>query len=171
MSFTLYDASVAAAKDAVASLRNILKKAESAPNSASFPESRIYEDMLPLSFQVFFVTDVAQKTVARCTGVEPVQFENDLKTFEDFYKRIEQVQEILDKADKEIVNKRIGETVTIGLGPGKTGDLATHAYVTGYAVPNLFFHLVTAYNILRKEGVPLGKTDFLGSFLGKHISQ
>lgn len=45
------------------------------------------------------------------------------------------------------------------------------AYVTGYAIPNLFFHLVTAYNILRKEGIPLGKIDYLTPFIRKHVSE
>lgn len=169
MSFTLYDASVSTAKDILESLKAILKKAESAPNAASLPDARIHEDMLPLSFQVHFVSDIAQKTAARTSGTEPEKLENDLKTFDDFFKRIDEVQAILAKTDKEVINKRVGETVPMGLGPGKNAEIAGHAYVTGYALPNLFFHLSTAYNILRKEGIPLGKMDYLVPFLGKHL--
>ncbi|KJK84357.1 hypothetical protein H634G_00721 [Metarhizium anisopliae BRIP 53293] len=171
MSYTLYDGSIATAQDNLTSLKAILKKAEAAPNAASLPDARIHEDMLPLSFQVHVVSDIAQKMVARSTGAEPQKLENDLKTFDDFYKRIDQVQELLTKTDKEVVNKRVGDLVPIGLGPGKNAELPSHAYVTGYAIPNLFFHLVTAYNILRKEGVPLGKMDYLTPFIGKHVSE
>ncbi|KAH0599076.1 hypothetical protein MHUMG1_03191 [Metarhizium humberi] len=171
MSYTLYDGSIATAQDNLTSLKAILKKAEAAPNATSLPDARIHEDMLPLSFQVHVVSDIAQKMVARSTGAEPQKLENDLKTFDDFYKRIDQVQDLLTKTDKEVVNKRVGDLVPIGLGPGKNAELPSHAYVTGYAIPNLFFHLVTAYNILRKEGVPLGKMDYLTPFIGKHVSE
>ncbi|EFY91986.1 hypothetical protein J3459_007935 [Metarhizium acridum] len=171
MSYTLYDGSITTAQDILISLKAILKKAETAPNAASLPDARIHEDMLPLSFQVHVVSDIAQKTAARTTGAEPQKLENDLKTFDDFYKRIDQVQELLTKIDKEVVNKRVGELVPIGLGPGKNVELPGHAYVTGYAIPNMFFHLVTAYDILRKEGVPLGKMDYLNAFIGKHVSE
>ncbi|TWU78294.1 hypothetical protein ED733_008366 [Metarhizium rileyi] len=171
MSFTLYESSIGAAKDVLTSLKAILKKAESAPNAATLPDARIHEDMLPLSFQVHFVTDIAQKTMARTTGVEPQKLEANLKTFDDFFRRIDQAEELLAKADKDVVNKRIDEAVPLGLGPGKTTELPSHAYVSGYAIPNLFFHLVTAYDILRKEGISLGKTDYLSPFIGKHAPE
>ncbi|KHN97197.1 uncharacterized protein MAM_04794 [Metarhizium album ARSEF 1941] len=171
MSYTLYDGSIATALDVLGSLKAILKKGQEAPNSATFPDARIHDDMNPLSFQVHVVCDIAQKMVARSTGVEPQKFENNLKTFDDFYKRIELVEGLLTKTDKEVVNKRVGDIVPIGLGPGKNAEIPSHAYVTGYAVPNLFFHLATTYNILRKEGVALGKMDYLLPFIGKHVSE
>jgi hypothetical protein len=171
MSFTLYDGSISPAKDVLVALRAILKKAEADPNAASLPDARIHKSMLPLSFQVHVVSDIAQKLVARTTGVEPQTFENNLKTFEDFYKRIDEAEALFAKVDQEVVNKRADETVPIGLGAGKNAQVPSHGYVTGYAVPNLFFHLVTAYDILRMEGVDLGKMDFLLPFLGRHVSQ
>lgn len=171
MSYTLYDAAIVNAQDVLTTLKAILKKAESAPNAATLPEARIHEDMLPLTFQVHFISDVAQKTLARTSGTEPQKFENDMKTFADFFKRIDTVQELLAKADKDLINKRVAEVVPLGLGPGKNAELPSAGYVSGYSAPNLFFHLVTAYDILRKEGVPLGKMDYLTAFIGKHISQ
>ncbi|KAF4976579.1 hypothetical protein FDECE_18461 [Fusarium decemcellulare] len=172
MSYSLYDSAVILARDALKSLSVILKKAETHANAASFPSARLAEDMLPLSFQVHSVTDTAQKIVARTSGTEPLSLSRDgFDSFDKFHARIAQVLEVVEKADKEVVNKRVGETVTLGLGPGKSAELASRDYVNGYGLPNLFFHLTTAYAILRKEGVPLGKQDFQGSFLNQYISK
>lgn len=170
MSYALYDSSILLAKDALNSLSAILKKAEAHPGAAAFPQAKLHEDMLPLSFQVHCVTDTAQKIVARTTGAEPLALARDsLDTFEAFHARIAQVLDVVDKADKEVVNRREGETVTLGLGPGKSAQIQSRDYVNGYGLPNLFFHLTTAYAILRKEGVPLGKQDYQSAFLGKYI--
>ena len=166
---TLYDASVPIVQNSIAALSAILKKAESAPNAASMVDARIHPDMLPLSFQVHFATDLAQKMLARLTGNEPAKLENDFKTFADFQARVDETQALLAKADKDVINKRAGETVPLGLGPGKTVNILGTNYVDAYSLPNIFFHVTTAYNILRKEGVPLGKLDFLTPYLGKHV--
>ncbi|KND86825.1 hypothetical protein TOPH_08561 [Tolypocladium ophioglossoides CBS 100239] len=169
MSYSLYDASIALAHNAVRSLSAILKKGEAAPNAASLPEASIHPDMKPLSFQVHLVTDVAQKLQARLMGTEPATLENNLKTFADFHARIAQVEELLAKADRDTINKRAAENVPLALGPDKTVQIPGMAYASGFGVPNVFFHLTTAYDILRKEGVPLGKMDYLLSFVGEYI--
>lgn len=169
MSYQLYDASISVATDVVQSLKDLLKLGEASPQGASLPTATIHEDMKPLTFQVFSVTDIAQKVVARTSGTEPLALEKDLVTYEDMYKRIALVQDLLAKADKDLINSRAGEIVTLGLGVGKTAEMSAGAYVNGYALPNMFFHVVTAYNILRKEGVTLGKMDYLSSFIGKHL--
>ncbi|KAG6010587.1 hypothetical protein E4U21_005940 [Claviceps maximensis] len=169
--YSFYDASIPLAKEAIEALQVVLKKGSEAPNAASLPDARLVEDMLPLSFQVHFATDIAQKLVARASGTEPLTFENNLKTFDEFFARIEKVLDILAKVDKEVVNKRVDETVTIGLGPGKEGKLLNRNYLSGYVIPNLFFHVTTAYNIMRKEGVVLGKLDYLTPFIAKHLDK
>ncbi|KAG5949088.1 hypothetical protein E4U60_007690 [Claviceps pazoutovae] len=168
--YSFYDASISLTQEAVESLKSILKKGAEAPNAASLPEARIFEDMLPLSFQVHFTTDLAQKLVARASGTEPLTFENNLKTFDEFFDRIDKTLEVLAKADKDVVNKRVDEIVTFGLGPAREGKLPIRHYLSGFILPNLFFHITTAYNIMRKEGVPLGKLVYLAPFLNKHMS-
>ncbi|KAG5919526.1 hypothetical protein E4U61_000795 [Claviceps capensis] len=168
--YSFYDASISLTQEAVESLKSILKKGAEAPNAASLPEARIFEDMLPLSFQVHFTTDLAQKLVARTSGTEPLTFENNLKTFDEFFDRIDKTLEVLAKADKDVVNKRVDEIVTFGMGPTKEGKLPIRHYLSGFILPNLFFHIITAYNIMRKEGVPLGKLEYLAPFLNKHMS-
>ncbi|KZZ92492.1 hypothetical protein AAL_06118 [Moelleriella libera RCEF 2490] len=166
--YTLYDATVPLLKDILSGLEGILKKGEQTPNAASLPEARIFDDMKPLNFQVIFVTDLCLKWVARATGVDPPTVDRDVNTFAGFYKLIEQARESLDKADKDTINKRVNETVIIGLGPGKDGKMLLRNYWSGYVAPNVFFHVTTAYNIMRKEGIPLGKMDYLSYFIEKH---
>ncbi|CAJ0555307.1 Ff.00g053720.m01.CDS01 [Fusarium sp. VM40] len=171
MSYSLYDAAILHSKDALNSLSSILKKAESHANAASFTTAKLAEDMLDLSFQVHFTTDVAQKIAARLTGSEPLTLSReDCNSFESYQARIAQVLEVLNKVDREVVEKRIDEIVTIGLGPGKSADMKCRDFAQGYAIPNVFFHLTTAYAILRKEGVDLGKMDFLTPFVGQYLS-
>ncbi|KIL90030.1 hypothetical protein FAVG1_06768 [Fusarium avenaceum] len=168
MSYSLYDAAILHSKDALNSLSSILKKAESHANAASFTTAKLAEDMLDLSFQVHFTTDTAQKIAARLTGSEPLTLaREDCNSFESYQARIAQVLEVLNKVDRELVEKRIDEVVTIGLGPGKSADMKCRDFAQGYAIPNVFFHLTTAYAILRKEGVDLGKMDFLTPFVGQ----
>ncbi|KAJ4245305.1 hypothetical protein NW762_014176 [Fusarium torreyae] len=170
VSYTLYDAAILHTKEALNSLSAILKKAEGHANASSFPQAKLAPDMLDLNFQVHFMTDTAQKIVARTTGVEPLSLSrDDCTSFEGYQKRIAQVLDVVEKADKETVEKRAGETVTIGLGPGKSADMKCRDYVQGYGIPNVFFHLTTAYAILRKEGVELGKQDYISPFMNQYF--
>ncbi|KAF4331630.1 helix-turn-helix domain protein [Fusarium beomiforme] len=170
MSYTLYDAAILHTKEALNSLSAILKKAESHANASQFPTAKLAPDMLDLNFQVHFTTDTAQKIVARTTGTEPLALAKDECTnFEQYQKRIAQVLEVVEKADKELVNKRAAEIVTIGLGPGKNADMKVRDYVQGYGIPNVFFHLTTAYAILRNQGVDLGKADYIGAFMNQYF--
>ncbi|KAM3454974.1 hypothetical protein MY5147_008715 [Beauveria neobassiana] len=164
-----YDFSINQAIEALDSLVVILKKAETAPNSASFLQAHIHEDMLPLSFQVYFITSRSIMLGSRLVGEEPPKTEDDLKSFAEFYARIAEARAALAKLDRETINSRANVPLTFGLGPGKPAHANGIIYCTGYAIPNIYFHLTTIYNILRKEGVPLGKVDFLRVFLGKHI--
>jgi len=168
--YTLYDASILVAKDALASLSAIIEKAEASSAAASIPEARIYHDMLPFTFQVHFLTTTISKMVARLTRAEPKEYEDNLKTYDDFKARIADVQAQVDAVDREAVNGREKESVHLVLAPGwPEYDLEGWKYVHGYAVPNIYFHLTTAYDIARKEGVELGKPVFIMPFLGKFL--
>lgn len=168
--YAFYDATIPLVKRAMVSLTGILKKAEAAPNSDTFIGCRVHEDMLPLAFQVHFSTDLAQKLAHRLSGTEPEALDrNEITSFAAAYARIQKVEAILDGADAAVINAAVDKTVPLGLGPGKNIDIAAPGYVAGYALPNLFFHITTAYNILRKEGVPLGKMDFIAPFMADFV--
>ncbi|KAL4981381.1 hypothetical protein BDW68DRAFT_90125 [Aspergillus falconensis] len=153
------------------SLTAILKKAEEHAKANNIPledlvNASLIADMKPLSFQVFITTNVAVKLISRVTFVEPpVQNDTD-KTFDDFYKRIDEAVAALEKVDPAAIQANEGKTFKAPLGPMEL-EFTSESYATEYAMPNFFFHLVTAYGILRAKGVPVGKMDYLRDFLGE----
>ena len=173
-SYTLYDASFGVFKDALGALSNILDKVAASPVAGSIAEARIHPNMLPFSFQVHCVTQYASKCLARVSDQFPVESfaMDELTSIDAMRARIAKVQAQFDSVTKEAINSRENETVKLGLGPGKPEvDIKAWQYVHGFAVPNVYFHLVTAYDIARKEGVDLGKLDYQTAFLGKFIQQ
>lgn len=169
--YTLYDASIGTAKDALTSLSAIIAKTESSSVAATIPKASIHSNMLPFSFQIHTITALVSKMVSRVTGTDVVELENNLETFDAMKARISEIQKQLEGVSKETVNSRENETVPVGLGPNKPeGKLKSWQYVQGYAVPNIYFHLMTAYNIARKEGVEIGKMDYLVPFMGKFLA-
>lgn len=170
MTYGLYDASILVAKDALASLSAILKKAESSAQASTIPTAKIHESMFPFTFQVYLATSLAAKLAARSTGTEPKEYEYDAHTYEAMHARIAEATALLEGVDAAVVNSRAEEMVGMGMGPGKPDvDVKLWGYVNGYAVPNILFHVVTAYDILRKEGVEIGKLDYLKPFVVKHM--
>lgn len=175
MPFTLYDGSVPHLKASVATITALLKEAEKHAAEKSLPADeplswRLADDMLPLAFQVHMVTDVAMKLVARVQGEDPVEWAyTDLKTFADTYARIEAAEKWIAKADPATFEKRTDEIVPLQMGPVKK-ELKARGWVECYGLPNLFFHLTTAYGILRAKGLPLGKKEFIGPFAAPWIS-
>ncbi|KAH8703508.1 hypothetical protein BGW36DRAFT_354926 [Talaromyces proteolyticus] len=170
MGFTLYDATILTAKAALSSLTNVLKLAEQQPNSANLLTAQLYEDMKPLTFQVHQVTQKAEDLVARLTLREAEKFENDFSSFADFYARIDKALKSLDAVDKDTINTRGEELAPTKIGPSKEFNITGATYANATVIPNIYFHLSIAYAILRKEGVPLGKRDYLTSFLGLNVN-
>lgn len=170
-SYTLYDASISVAKDALNSLSAIIAKAESSSAAAAIPKASIHPDMLNFSFQIHIITSTITKMTARLTGTDPVELENNLETYDAMKARIAEVQKKVEGVSREAVNGRENETVPLGLGKDRPeGKLKSWEYVHGYAIPNIYFHVTTAYNIVRKEGVDIGKMDYLVPFLGKFLA-
>jgi len=157
-----YDDTVPYFTGALTSLSNVLTKANAEGNFATLLEARLISDMLPLAFQVYLTCEVTAKFAARFCGTEPVKLGTwtDLKTFEDCMSMIDKAKAELNAIDKTKFDSRTEEPVEFALGP-KTGKLSARNYAMSFSMPNLFFHLVTAYNILRKEGIPIGKMDYL----------
>ncbi|KAJ5606555.1 hypothetical protein N7510_009336 [Penicillium lagena] len=164
MGHTLYDSTIAVAQSILGSLSYFLHKAEQHPNASTLLEARLYSDMYPLSDQVRLVTQFSENLAARLTSREPVTFESNLTTFAKCYERIETAQKALSAADKDVVNQHDEVLGTTKIGPEQTIETTAAAYATTLALPNIYFHLVTAYGILRKEGVPVGKRDYYAGF-------
>lgn len=169
--YTLYEAAITMSKNALTSLEDVIKKAQASPVAAAIPTAKIHESMLPFTFQVYVVTNFAQKMLSRLAGKEVSDLDNNLTTYEEMLARIAEVQKVLDAApDKDTINARSSENVQLGLGPGKEVTLLAWQYVHGYILPNIFFHLTTAYDIARKEGVELGKSDYITPFMSNFVS-
>ncbi|KAK3305615.1 uncharacterized protein B0T15DRAFT_397365 [Chaetomium strumarium] len=157
----LYDITVGCALDANKTLLHIIKKAQAHPDAASFASARIYPDMLPFTFQVYTVTNFSKKMVERLTarGESIGAWEDNEETLEQLVARVEKTIALLEGVKREEVEPK---EQTISYGPKyHSVQATTNQYVLGYALPNLLFHLSTAYDILRMKGVELGKGDFL----------
>jgi hypothetical protein len=154
---------------ALTSLKTILQKAEAHATEKNIPldtlvNARIYEDMKPLSFQIFAATSNAEKLVYRASHIEPPAREQTDKTYEDLYKRIDAALAEIANADDALIAANADKTFKAPLGP-QVVEFTPEKYAVTFTLPNVYFHVVTAYDILRKEGVPLGKLDYLKDFL------
>jgi hypothetical protein len=166
MIISMYQASVPRFVNILGNLSNILDKAQAHVDAkkldtATLTNYRLFPDMLPMTTQVQIACDTAKGVVARLAGVEIPVFEDNEKTLADLKARIAKTvayiqtvtpAQIDGTEDKEIVIKR--------------GDKETRysgmQFLLGHAVPNFYFHVTTTYNILRHNGIEIGKRDYLG---------
>lgn len=170
MVYSLYDGTIVTAKSALISLAYILHQAEEHPNSAGLLTARLQEDMKPLTSQIYIATQVTEKMLARLSGREPVVYDDNLECYAQLYERLENSIRALSEADKDIVNQRGEEVEATVLDPDRILPMSGAAFVNSTAIPNIFFHLTITYAILRKEGVPLGKRDYIMSFVAGQTS-
>ena len=167
MSISMYQASVPRFANILGNLSNILDKAQAHVDAkkldaAALTSYRLFPDMLPMTAQVQIACDAAKGVVARLAGVAIPAYEDNEKTLADLKARIAKTiafiqtvkpQQIDGTEDKEIVIKR--------------GDKETRykgmQFLLGHALPNFYFHVTTTYNILRHNGIEIGKRDYLGN--------
>ncbi len=167
MTLSMYQASVPRFINTLGNLSAILDKAQAHVLAKKLDETaltgfRLYPDMLPMARQVMIVTDTAKGLAARLAGVEIPVYEDTEKTLAELQARIAKTiaylqtftpAQIDGTEDKEIVIKR-GDKETRYTG---------QQFLLGHAVPNFYFHVTTAYAILRHNGVEIGKRDYLGN--------
>jgi hypothetical protein len=168
MALTLYQASIPVFLRGFHNLSAVLEKAKAhaAANNidlATYVNARLAPDMYPLSGQVQGASDAAKFGAARLAGVTPPSFADTETTFDELQARIAKTLDFLKSVSEAQVNARTGGTVTLKI-RGKEMNFVCEPYLLDFALPNFFFHLTTAYAILRNQGVPLGKMDYLGSF-------
>lgn len=124
-------------------------------------QDRIVFDQFPLIQQIQIACDNAKGAVGRLTETEVPKYEDNEKTFEEIKTRIQNTITILENVKPEQIAGK--EDMKITMLPYHAGKYFTgFEYVTEYLIPNFFFHYTTAYAILRKNGVNIGKTDFIG---------
>ncbi len=123
--------------------------------------SRLFPDMFPFGRQVQIVTDNAKGGAARLAGLEPPKYEDNETSFAELNARIEKTVAYLNTFKPEQIDGTENRTVTLTLG-GKPMTFQGMPYLLNLVLPNIYFHITTAYNILRHNGVDVGKNDYLG---------
>jgi hypothetical protein len=117
--------------------------------------------MFPLSQQVQLASDFAKGTVARLAGVEIPKYEDTEKTFDELKQRIAKTLDFVNGLKPSQIEGSDDKEIALTLG-GKPVTMTGQKYLTAQAMPNFYFHVATAYAILRHNGVELGKRDFMG---------
>jgi hypothetical protein len=169
----LYSITVAPMAKTLRSLSGILDKAQAHAGThaterrpASYFESallndRIIFDQFNLLQQVQRSSDNAKGGAARLAGIEVPTMEDTEQTFEELKVRIEKTIAFIESIDRNSIIGQEARPITLPYWPDR--HMSALGYATEYLMPNFYFHVVTAYDIIRKNGVPVGKTDFIGS--------
>ncbi|MBI2260153.1 MAG: DUF1993 domain-containing protein [Caulobacterales bacterium] len=165
MATELYDLTVPVFTRALKALSGLLDKAvEHAGETGAdaLLSNRLAEDMHPLVKQVQIACDGPKLCVARLSGVEAPVNEDTETTIPELKARIAATLDWIGSVPREAIDGQEGRDVVLKF-PGGEWPFKGQAYVIGFALPNFFFHVTTAYDLLRQAGVPLGKRDFLGA--------
>ena len=168
---SLYSISIPVMINVLTAASDVLKKGgqharEKGIAISEYLNARIYEDMLPLHFQIRIVCSAARKAVERLTGTAPPAFdtEKERATLEEWLAVVDETLEILRGVDAAAVNGKEQTKVPCVLGP-TTYEATLADYVHGYPIPTVYFHVSIIYAILRAKGVPLGKADYIMPFM------
>jgi len=128
---------------------------------SAFVQARMFPDMFPLPVQVRIACDIAKGAVSRLAGVENPKFEDTETTLEQLQERIAKTVAYLSTFTADQIDGTEDKDIVVKT-PSRELNFKGLAYLTSFVLPNVYFHSATAYNLLRKGGVPVGKTDFLG---------
>ena len=165
MATELYDLTVPVFTRALKALSGLLDKAVAHAGEAgaeALLSNRLAPDMHPLSKQVQIACDGAKLCVARLSGAEAPVNEDVETTIAELKARIAATLEWIGSVPREAIDGQEDREVVLKF-PGGEWPFKGQGYVIGFALPNFFFHVTTAYGLLRQAGVPLGKRDFLGA--------
>lgn len=151
-------------------LAGVLAKAKATAEAAGTADeaylgARLFPDMYDLKWQVQMITEFAVRGAARMTGTAPDDLPNlpmEGDTFDALIKRVNECADQVAAADDATIDGNAGMKITMPVGPEQTIELDGETYVLSFFLPNLFFHVTTAYDLLRMQGVAIGKRDYLG---------
>ncbi len=169
MSTSLYAATVPVFKQMLLALGDVLKKGEDHARDRKFDAStllqaRLFPDMLALARQVQIACDFANSVPARIAGIEVASYDDNAQSFAELQQRITKTVALLDSLKPEQFDGGEGKEIVLRPGTPKEKKLTGQAYVLAYGLPQFFFHVTTAYNLLRHNGVEIGKKDYMGSY-------
>jgi hypothetical protein len=169
MNSPMYTNSVPVFKQMLTALKAILAQADAYVAAKTiepdaFLQARVYPDMFPMLKQVQIASDFARGISARLAGVEVPTYESKEKSFADLDALLVRTLEFLDSLNSSQFEG--SETRAIVLRPGtpKEKKLSGQAYLAHYGLPQFFFHVTTAYDLLRHNGLAIGKRDYMGAY-------
>lgn len=167
MTISMYQASKPAFGQMLKTLSHILKKAEEHCEAKKIDPSvlvnaRLYPDMAPLVRQIQIATDQVKGSFSRIAGKEIPSWPDEEKTFADLQARVKKAQDFLAGVDAKEIDGRENHDIKMKIGPNDM-TFKAEAFLVNFSLPNFYFHVVTAYDILRHNGVEIGKRDFIGS--------
>ncbi len=167
MKISMYGMSVGQFLPMLGNLRKILDKAQANAKTRNFDTSvlvnaRLAPDMFTLARQLQLTCDFAKNSSARLAGLEAPRFEDNETSFDELQARIDKTIAYVKTIPATAIDGQEERDIKIPL-RDRTLEMKGLPFVQNWALPNFYFHAVTAYNILRHNGVDLGKLDFLGS--------
>ena len=168
MTSPMYTASIPVFRQLLTSLLAILDKADAHVSDKKLDANallqfRLFPDMLPFTRQIQIAADFAKGAGARLTGQDVPSYEDNEKTFAELKARITKTLAFLDALPASAFDGAETRNITTGSGE-KTKHWVGQTYLHHYALPHFFFHVTTAYNILRHNGIEVGKKDYIGTF-------
>jgi len=166
MSISMYDVSIPIFTLSLNNLSAILDKADAHTEAKKvdpkvLPGTRLIADMLPLSAQIQIACDTAKGAAARLAGVEVPKHEDTEATIPELKARVAKTLEFIKTIKAEQLQGAETREIVMQF-PQNTLKFTGLNYLTNFVLPNFFFHMTIAYALLRKNGVDLGKRDFLG---------
>ena len=166
MTISMYQVSIPRFIHTLGTLGAILDKAQAYQDAkkidpAVLPSARLFPDMLPLTSQVQIACDSAKGAAARLSGVTNPAFEDNEKTLADLKARVDKTIAFLETIKAGQIDGTEDKELIVKVG-GVDTKFGGMQFLLGRAIPNFYFHVTTAYNILRHNGVEVGKRDYLG---------
>lgn len=166
MNISMYNSSVPVMIKMLGNLEAILDKAIAHAaarkiDDSAFVEARLFPDMFTFARQIRIATDMSKGAGARLAGIDIPKFEDNEKTLPELKARVRKAIDFLKTLTSTQIDGSEERAITITAG-GKTLNFNGLDYLLTWVLPNFFFHVATAYNLLRHSGVEIGKMDFLG---------
>ncbi len=161
MPLSMYQVSIPVLVRGFDVLSAVLKKGEAHPDAAALVEARLAPDMFTRAGQVWRASDTAKGCAARLAGIDNPSFPDTETTFAQLHERIAKTVDFVQGVKPEQIDGSEDKVISFKAGPNVL-TFTGASYLFTFVVPNFFFHVTTAYDILRHKGVQVGKMDYLG---------
>ena len=169
MTNAIYSMSIPVFTQLLGGLKDVLKKAEQHATEKKIDptallQARLFPDMFTLLRQVQVASDFAKSVSARLAGVDVPKLADDEQTFAHLEARIDTVLAFIHSLDTAAFDDAASREIITQAGTPKEKRFTGQSYLLNYGLPHFFFHVTTAYDVLRHNGVPLSKGDYIGTY-------